>query len=81
MDSRCLCLIFFFPPSPSTLLFFFFTSRLSERIFFHLVCSCRFLSVYALSNISTGIKRTAGPIGIKFGVNGRWFLNRIFKLL
>ena len=33
-----------------------------------------------LSNISTLIERTAGSIGIKFGVSGRWFLiNRILN--
>ena len=39
------------------------------------------VSVCPFSNISTGVERTAAPIGIKFGVSGRWFLNnRIFLI-
>ena len=33
-----------------------------------LPCSCTLMSVYPHSDITTGIERTAGPIGVKFGV-------------
>ena len=55
--------IFFF-------LFFFFISRLCKITYcFQLVSVC------PLPNIPNVIEKTAGPIGIKFGVSGRWFLN------
>ena len=50
---------------------FFSLKFSSSMLCLHLAAVC------PLSNISTGIEETAGPIKIKFGVVGRLFLNNI----
>ena len=51
------------------------TSQSRECLFYlNLLCVCTLVTVCPLSNIITGVERTAGPIRIKFGMStwGGW---------